>query len=72
MEKQYLIKENKMKEIYERANEIYCNLRLIELFVKENAEVDETYIIQPIISKTKAAADLLNMNLYNILFDDSF
>lgn len=71
MEKQYLLKESELKRIYEKAEEVYCNLRLIEMFIKENCAVDETYIVMPIVVHTKNISDILNLNLCNIIYAEN-
>jgi len=68
LEKQYLITESDLKKIYEKAQEVYCNLRLIELFIKENYDVDETYIIKPIVVHTKHLSDLLNVSISRLIY----
>ena len=70
MEKQYLINESELQKIYEKAHEVYCNLRLIELFIKENYDVDENYIVKPIVTRTKNVSDILNVNLSRIIYDE--
>ena len=45
--------------MYEQAQEIYGNLKIIKMFCKEYQDVDEFYAIMPLINYTTCTADKL-------------
>ena len=62
----YKINKDKFLEIYKKAEEIFGNICLIELFCKRYYNVDDFGKVKPLIKYTIYAADKLYCELIDI------
>lgn len=62
----YNISEKQINKMYNYAEEIYLNLCLLRLFCKEYYDVEDAFIIKPIIEYTYKSSDLLYAELIEL------
>ena len=62
----YHIKNNDFKKLYSMVREAYGNMYFINLFCKEYADIDEFYIVMPLIKNTYKLIDKVHSELINM------
>lgn len=65
-EKYYNLSKQQMNNIYKYSEEIYSNICLLRLFCKEYYDVDDVFIIKPILEYTHKSSDLLYATLIDM------
>lgn len=65
-QKNYLVRENLFKEMYNISKEIYGNTAIIRMFCDAYEDVDEFYQILPLIKHTWKLSDKLHARFIKI------